>query len=50
MGKDSVEGNLFHSAHSTEWAESISGNGVCMYVWMSVITSKMIENTVLRRH
>ena len=21
-----------------------------MYVWMSVITSKMIENTVLRRH
>ena len=22
----------FHSAHTTEWAESISGNGVCMYV------------------
>ena len=24
--------NVFHSAHPTGWAESISGNGVCMYV------------------
>ena len=22
----------FHSAHPTGWAESLSGNGVCMYV------------------
>ena len=27
---------FFHSAHSTEWAESISGNGVCQYVSMYV--------------
>ena len=40
----------FHSAHPTGWAESISGNGVCMYVCMSVITSKMINMTARRLH
>ena len=30
----------FHSAHPTRWAESVSGNGVCMYVCMCVITRK----------
>ena len=39
---------VFHSAHSTEWAESISGNGVCQYVSMYVITSKMINKTARR--
>ena len=32
----------FHSAHPTGWAESISGNGVCVSVCMSVITSMML--------
>ena len=36
----------FRSAHPTGWAESISGNGVCM----SVITSKMINMTARRLH
>ena len=31
----------FHSAHPTGWAESISGNGVCMYVWMYVCKSSL---------
>ena len=31
-----VDDEDFHSAHPTGWAESISGNGVCMYVCMFV--------------
>ena len=40
----------FHSAHPTGWAESISGNGVCVDVCMYVITSKMINMTARRLH
>ena len=39
---------LIDSAHPTGWAESISGNGVCQYVCMYVITSKMINKTARR--
>ena len=38
----------FHSAHPTGWAESISGNGVCVYVRVYVITSKMMNKTARR--
>ena len=41
---------IFLSAHPTRWAESISGNGVCVYVCMCVITSKMINMTARRLH
>ena len=34
----------------TGWAESISGNGVVMYVCMCVITSKMVIISARRLH
>ena len=33
----------FHSAHPTGWAESISGNGVCVYVCVYVFVFFMIR-------
>ena len=42
--------SFFHSAHPTGWAESISGNGVCVYVCMSVITSKKINYAAQSLH
>ena len=41
---------VFHSAHPTGWAESLSGNGVCVYVWMYVITSKKTIISARRLH
>ena len=38
----------FSLNHPTGWAESISGNGVCLSVCMYVITSKMINKTARR--
>ena len=40
----------FHSVNPTGWAESISGIGLCGYVAMSVITSKMIIISAHRLH
>ena len=41
-----VLATVFHSAHPTEWAESISGIGLCP----SVITLKMIIISACRLH
>ena len=40
----------FSLGYPTGWAESISGNGVGMYVCMCVITSKMIIISAHRLH
>ena len=42
--------STFHSDHPTGWAESISGIGLCMWLCVSVITSKMIIISARRLH
>ena len=39
----------FYSAHLTEWAESISGIGLCVCVCMSVIPSKIVQSVLQGR-